>query len=404
MSSLERLVFGNWPAKLAALGLAAVLYAGLSFSEATRTWSAPVTIEVLGAPDGGALLEAPGVVDRIEYQAAAEVAEQLTNDSFRASIDLSGVEPHAGAEPVSVPVDVFPVDPRVRIVGYSPPGVSVRLDEVVSRIRPVVIDPGVIPEGIELGPIFAQPNQATIRGASSRLQNVRSVEGRFVVDASGINIDQDVTLEAFDELGAVVPGIEIEPATVRVRADVARQLAYATLPVLPALTGEPARGKRVDNVSVEPATVTVSGESAAVRRLESVTTAPLDIGGQDVELVAEVPLVLPDEVTTTSDPEVTVNVTFTDAVGSRSFEVGTALTGARPGYSYALDAPSVTVVLAGPLARLDSIDVADLAVEIPADDLAVGDNEVVPTVRAPRDLDVVRLVPESVRVSVGPPS
>jgi YbbR domain-containing protein len=404
MNALRRLLLHDWPAKLAALGLATVLYVGVSLSEATRTWSAPVTIEVLGAPDGGALLEAPGVVDRIEYQAAGDVADQLTNDSFRASIDLSGVQPHAGAEPVTVPVDVFPVDPRVRVTGYSPPGVSVRLDEVVSRGRPVVVDPGVVPEGIELGPIIAQPNQATLRGAASRLQNVRSVEGRFVVDASGINIDQDVTLEAFDEIGAVVPGIEIEPPTVRVSADVARQLAYATVPVLPVLTGEPARGKRVDDVSVAPATVTVSGESAAVRQLEAVSTVPLDISGQEVELVAEVPLDLPEEVTTTGEPEVSVIVTFTEAQGSRSFEVGPAITGARPGFSYRLDSPSLTVVLAGPLARLDEVDVADLVVEVPVDDLAVGDNAVMPVVRAPRELRIARLVPESVRVTVGPPS
>jgi YbbR domain-containing protein len=404
MSALRRLLLRDWPAKLAALGLATVLYVGVSLSEATRTWSAPVTIEVLGAPDGGALLEAPGVVDRIEYQAPGDVADQLTNDSFRASIDLSDVQPHAGAEPVAVPVDVFPVDPRVRVTGYSPPGVSVRLDEVVSRVRPVVIDPGVIPEGIELGPVIAQPNQATLRGASSRLQNVRSVEGRFVVDASGINIDQDVTLEAFDELGAIVPGIEIEPSTVRVRADVARQLAYATIPVLPVLAGEPARGKRVDDVSVDPATVTVSGESRAVRQLEAISTTPLEINGQETELAADVPLDLPEEVTTTGDPEVRVIVTFTDAQGSRSFEVGPALTGARPGFSYRLDAPALTVVLAGPLARLDEVDVAELVVEIPVEDLEVGDNPVMPVVRAPRGLRVARLEPETVRVTVGPPS
>ena len=404
MTSLDRLVFGNWPLKLAALGLSVVLYAGLALSESTREWSAPVPIEVLGAPAGGALLEAPGVVDGIAYQAPQEVADQLTNDSFRASIDLSGIEPRVGAEPVSVPVDVFPVDPRVRVVGYSPPGVTVRLDQVVSRVRPVIIDPGAIPEGIELGPIVAQPNQATIRGASSRLQNVRSVEGRFVVDASGLNIDQDVMLEAFDELGALVPGIEIDPATVRVRADVARRLAYATLPVLPVLTGEPARGKRVDDVSVMPATVTVSGEDAAVRQLESISTAPVDISAQDVELVMDVPLALPGEVTSTGDPDVRVVVTFTDMLGSRSFEVGTALVATRPDYSYRLDEASVSVVLAGPITRLDEVDVSDLVVEIPVADLVVGDNEVMPIVRAPRDLSVARLVPETVHVTVGPPS
>jgi YbbR domain-containing protein len=404
MSALGRLLLGNWPLKLAALGLATVLYAGLAISEATRSWDAPVPIEVLGAPAGGALLEAPGVVEHIEFQAPQEVAAQLTNDSFRASIDLSAVAPRAGAEPVSVPVDVFPVDPRVRVVDYSPPGVAVRLDEVVSRIRPVILDPGVVPEGIELGPIVSDPNQATVRGASSRLQNVRSVEGRFVVDASGINIDQDVALEAFDELGAVVPGIEIDPPSVRVRADVARQLAYATVPVLPQLTGEPARGMRVDDVSVVPAAVTVSGENPDVRQLESLQTAPVDVSGLDSELVAEVPIELPPEVTTQGDPVATVVVTFTDALGSRSFEVGPAVLGARPDRTYRLDVPAVTVVLEGPLRTLDEVDPEDLVVEVPVGGLEVGDNAVVPTVLAPRGLEVARLVPETVRVSVEAPA
>ncbi len=296
MSTVSRLIFGNWPLKLAALVLATVLYAGLALSESTRSWSGPVPIEVLRAPVGGALLEAPGVVDSIEFRAEQQVADQLTNDSFRASIDLSAVEPRAGAPPVTVPVDVYPVDPRVRVVSYSPPGVTVRLDLVVSRVRPVVTDPGPVPEGIELGPIVADPNQVTIRGASSRVQNVRTVEARFVVDASGINIDQDVALEAFDELGALVPGVAIDPPSVRVRADVARQLAYATVPVVAALSGEPGYGKRVDTVSIVPATVTVSGESAAVRQLEAVSTEPVDISGQTVELVTDVPLVLPEEI------------------------------------------------------------------------------------------------------------
>lgn len=403
MTAIRGLIFGNWPLKLAALVLATVLYAGLALSESTRTWTGPVPIEVLRAPVGGALLETPGVVDRIEYQAPQDVTDQLTNDSFRASIDLSTVEPRAGAAPVAVPVDVFPVDPRVRVVGYSPPGVTVRLDLVVSRVRPVVIDPGPIPEGIELGPIIAEPNQVTIRGASSRVQNVRTVEGRFVVDASGINIDQDVALEAFDELGALVPSVEVNPSSVRVRADVARQLAYATVPVVAELTGEPAYGKRVDNVSVVPATATVSGESSAVRRLESVTTAAIDISGQELELVTDVPLVLPEEVTSPSGSEVTVVVTFTEATASRSFETGTALVGTRPGYSYRLDEPSVAIVLAGPVTLLDEVDLTELVVEVPVGGLAVGDNDVMPVVQPPRGLTIARIVPETVRVTVGQP-
>ena len=400
MTALSRMIFSNWPLKLTALGLAVVLYMGVAISESTRSWTGPVPIEVLNAPVGGALLDDPGVVEAIEFRASDDIAETLTNDSFRASIDLSAVEPRPGANTVEVPVDVFPVDPRVRVVDYDPPGVTVRVDAVVSRQLPVEVEHGPLPDGIELGPVTVEPNQAAISGASSRLQNVRTVEGRFVVDASGINIDEDVALEAFDEDGAIVPGVDVEPTTARIQADVGLQLVYATLPVIPELTGEPAHGRRVDNVSVLPATVTISGESPDVRGLELISTEPLDISGQSVELVAEVPLVLPEEVTTAGEGLVAVIVTFTEALGSRHYEVGTALTGAQPGLIYQVREPSVAVVISGPVAQLDDLAAGDLSAEVPVADLEVGDNEVMPIVSFPRGTEVVRVTPETVRVTV----
>jgi YbbR domain-containing protein len=268
----------------------------------------------------------------------------------------------------------------------------------------VQVDHGPLPEGIEMGPVAVDPNQVTVRGASSRLQNVRSVEGRFVVDASAIDIDRDVVVEAFDEVGAIVPGIDIDPGTVRVRADVARQLAYATLPVVPELSGEPERGVRVDNVSVVPGTITVSGENPTIRELESITTEPVDISGQSVELVTEARLVLPPDVTASGDGLVSVLVTFTQAFGSRAFDIGTALVGAQPAYSYRLEEPAVSVVISGPLAALDGLAIDDLIAEVPVADLAVGDNDVMPIVQTPRGTSVVRVTPETVRVTVTPVS
>jgi len=125
---------------------------------------------------------------------------------------------------------------------------------------------------------------------------------------------------------------------------------------------------------------------------------------RDSELVAEVPIELPPEVTTQGDPMATVIVTFVDALGSRSFEVGPALLGARPDRTYRLDVPAVTVVLEGPLRRLDEMELDDLVVEIPVGELEVGDNAVVPTILAPRGLEVAQLVPETVRVSVAAPA
>jgi YbbR domain-containing protein len=400
MSFVSRLLFSYWPLKVTALGLAVVLYMGVAISESTRTFDGPIPIEVLNAPSGGALLDNPGVVETIEYRASDEVAETLTSDSFRASIDLSAVVPRPDANTVEVPVDVFPVDPRVRVVDYEPQGRTVRVDAVISRLLPVAVEHGPLPEGIELGPVTVDPNQATVSGASSRLQNVRTVEGRFVVDASGINIDENVPLEAFDADGAIVPGVDVQPPTARVRSDVGYQLVYATLPVIPQLVGEPARGRRVDNVSVLPATVTVSGESPDVRGLDRIVTAPLDISGQEIELVAEVPLELPEEVTASGEDPVTVIVTFTEALGSRSYEIGTAITGAQPGFAYQLEQPWVSVTLSGSVQRLDELTPDQVSVEVPVEELGVGDNVVMPTVRPPRGTELGPLDPATVRVTV----
>ncbi len=400
MSVISRLLFSHWPLKLTALGLAVVLYMGVAISESTRSFAGPIPIEVLNAPPGGALLDDPGVVESVEFRASDEIAQTLTRDSFRASIDLSAVEPRPGANTVEVPVDVFPVDPRVRVLDYEPQGRTVRVDAVITRLLPVEVETGPLPDGIELGPVTVDPNQATVSGASSRLQNVRTVEGRFVVDASGINIDEDVPLEAFDEDGAIVPGVDVQPATARIRADVGRQLVYATLPVIPELSGEPAQGRRVDNVSVLPATVTVSGESPEVRRLDRVLTEPLDISGQEIELVADVPLQLSEELTVSGDGLVTVIVTFTEALGSRSYEIGTAITGAQPGFTYQLAEPSVSVTVSGPVRQLDELAPGEVTVAVPVDDLGVGDNEVMPIVRTPRGTETVRVTPATVTVTV----
>lgn len=400
MTRLRSLFLGNWPLKLAAIGLATLLYAGVAVSESTRTWDGPVQIEVLRAPAGGALLELPGAIEEISYRAPADVASQLTAGSFRASIDLSVVEPRVGAEPVEVAVDVFPVDPRVRVVDYSPRGVNVRLDEVVSRAMPVAIDTGAVPEGIEIGPVVAEPRQVAVRGASSRVSNVRRVGGRVVVDASGINIDQDVQMEAFDEVGALVPGVDIDPALVRVSADVARQLAYATLPVVPDLTGTLADGMRIEAVEVVPSVATVSGEDPAVRGLAAVATEPIDVDGNDASFVVETRLSLPEEVTAPGAPIVRVVVTLVPIQAARTVEIGTAVHGAEDGYDYRVDDVSVHVTISGDLATLDELDVGDVIAQLAVAGLQRGDHRIEPDVTLPEGLSVGRIEPAEVGVTI----
>lgn len=400
MRRFLELLLSDWPLKLGALGLATALYVGVSLSQNDRTWPGQVPIEVLDPPRGGALLDLPGTVTGIRYRAPLDAAVALANGSFVASIDLSDVVPTSGGDPVPAPVRVIALDPRVQVLEYTPQSVNVRVDTLVTRPMVVTVDRGTVPAGLALGPPVVSPASAILRGASSRVAAVQSVVARVAVDASGLNIDQDVDLAAIDETGAVVPGVEVLPERVHVSIEVARELAYATLPVVPVITGSPAAGYRVASVTATPTTLTVSGEAAHVTRLSSVSTQPLDVTGSTDSLEGTVEADLPAEVSAVGGATVQVQVTIEAATGSRTWQVGVRLEGARSNREYALSASTIQVTLGGLVPVLDSLDPSTIVAAVDVGELSVGRHEVNVTVDPIEGLEALDVAPASIRVEV----
>ena len=397
----------NWPLKLAALGLASVLYAGVVLSETSRAWPGEVAISVVDPPVGGVLLTPPGSVTSIHYRAPLDLAGQLTRASFRATVDLSGLTPQVGGAAVEVPVGLVAVDPRVQIVDFEPRSVEVQLDSVLSRTMPVSVERGVAPEGLVLGPPQLAPASVLLRGASSRLAAVRSVIARIALDASGLNVDEVVELEVVDEAGDLVPGIEVAPSTTRVRFDVARELAYVVLPVQVEITGQPAAGYRVSGIVVDPTTVTVSGEAPVVARLTSISTEPVDVEGLSADRTGTVSLLLPPEISLIGEPQAQVTVGIVPARGSRTMEAGLVLRGARRDRVTSMSVPSVLVTLSGSIGDLDALEAGlsgALVGEVPVAGLGNGRHEVPVDVVPPDGLTVVSVSPRTVVVRIAPPA
>ncbi|MEX2547094.1 MAG: CdaR family protein, partial [Chloroflexota bacterium] len=258
----------NWPLKLGAILLATVLYSGLVLGQNVRTWTGVLPVEAPDPPAGATLLSELPPITLVRFRAPLDVGV-LSPDSFRATVDLSDVEARAGGPPEDVAVSVEAVDRRVQVIDFQPRVVQVHLDPVLERELPVTIDLGAVPEGLNVGPPQTGPSVVTIRGASSRVEQVSQVVARVTIDASALNIDREVELVPMDVNGNQVPNIEIDPSRARVRIAIARELANRTLPVVPQLTGQPAPGYRITSVTVDPLVVTVSGEEATVTRLET---------------------------------------------------------------------------------------------------------------------------------------
>jgi len=403
MKRAATFVLRNWPLKLGTIVLASVLYSGLVLSQNVRTFSNPVPIEALRQPPSVALLTELPPITQIRYRAPLDVG-LLSPESFSATVDLSRVAPAAADEEgVEVPVNVVAIDRRIVVVDYTPRTVQVRLDPVETRTMVVTPVLGAVPDGLSLGPPQISPPMVDVRGASSRVAAIQRVIARVSIDASGINVDRQVDLVAVDEQGNQVPNVVIEPARVHVQIAVARELASRTLPVVAELTGELPAGYRIGSLTVRPLAVTVSGEESALTGMDGAHTEPIDLAGRTADFEMVVGLDLPAQVATTGSGQVTVAVTVVADAGTRSFQVGVALAGARSDRLYLLGTPSVDIVLGGTLAELEAVDPAELQASLWVGPLGTGAHTVTVEFRPPGGLRVLSITPPSISVTIEQP-
>jgi YbbR domain-containing protein len=401
MTRLLRFLLRNWPLKLAAVLLATMLYSGLVLSQNVRTFSGSVPVDPIRASAEATLLTEIEPVREIRFRAPLDVGV-LSADSFRATVNLSGIEAREGGEAQDVPVVLTVIDRRVQIVDFVPRTVQIRLDSIEEREMAITAQHNAPPEGLSVGTPQTEPSEVRIRGAGSRISAVRSVVARVTIDASGLNVNRDVPLVAVDADGNEVPDVELEPSRANVRITVAVELATRTLAVVPAIVGELPPGYAITSVVVDPLTVTVSGSEDEITRLESAPTELIDVGGRTRDFETNLGLDLPDQVDTIGSGQVRVTLTISQQSGSRTYLSGLLLAGASPDLTYTPAVTQVSITLQGPLVELDGVDPGQLVAQVDVTDLPPGSHVVPVTVAPPGGLEVVGISPSEAMVNVEP--
>ena len=95
---------------------------------------------------------------------------------------------------------------------------------------------------------------------------------------------------------------------------------------------------------------------------------------------------------------IAVQVTIVADTGSRTWQVGVRLEGARPSREYALSASTVQVTFGGPAPVLDTLDPTTIVTAVDVGDLSVGRHEVNVTVTPIEGLDLLEVAPAAIRV------
>lgn len=398
----------NWHIKLSAVLLATVLYTGLVFSGSFSEDELQVRIDQANVSRDAFVLSGDLGLVQVRYRASADAPANLSADDFVAQVDMAAYDMELAPQPQQLPVTVRSLRDGVEVIEIEPSEVRVAIDRIAVRTVEVEVDPGVIPEGLEIDRPVASPAEVQVRGPASVVEQVDRAVALVNIPASGIDVNEAVDLTAVDIGGQPVGEgmIELDPETVSVQVEVSAVETRTTVVVRPDVSGVPAAGFALESLGVDPSVVTIVGVPEDLSSVTSLSTAPISIDGLSATESFAVALELPDGVTLApGEPdEVTVTATIGPSVSSRTFVVGIVCEGA--GENTCIPASDqVAVTLSGSGEAMSALSAADVTPVVNVTGLAPGTFTLqLSLVGLPPGVQLEAMSPQSVRVTIVAPA
>jgi YbbR domain-containing protein len=395
-----RFIVRNWPLKIGAVLLAAILYVGMVVVQTNQQWPGTVAIDTINQPSSGVLTEPNPVpeVGSIRYIAAPDVP--ISRSTFRATADLAKAK-ISESESSWVRVQLVATDQRVTIIDYQPQQILVRLDPIVHKQVTVYVNTGAVPSGLQPGTPVLSASTVDVSGAASTVRKVAYVEASVRIDASGLDVDENEDLVARDASDAVVEGVTIDPRTIHVQMQVGSQMRTESVPVNAVVVHSPAAGYYITSIDVTPPVVAVRGQADSLALLKGkASTKPIDISGATSDVSVQVSLDLPSGVTSDTTGPIAVVVHLQAQSSTRSLTVGVVPVGARSDRVYTLSTPSVVVTVGGATAALNALDTSALVANVDVGSLGVGTHTVQVTINLPAGIKVVEISPSTITVTI----
>jgi YbbR domain-containing protein len=291
----------------------------------------------------------------------------------------------------------------VKVESISPATVTVRIEPITSRDLAVQARfANSPPAGTFAGDPAITPSQVRVSGAASQVARITALYATVGFGDAVTDLVQSVQPRAVDASGATIDGLTVDPAVVQLTVPVLPTATTRTVPVVPAVRGAVATGYWITRVTSDPTVVTVRGESAALSAIDQVATAGIDVSGLSADRTFQVALLLPaDGTSLVKAAQATVTVSVAPLTGSRSFPItAVQVTGLGSGFVAEFDPPTISIVVAGPVAALSGITPGQVTATVDATGKGAGTYQVDVVVRTPTGTTAQTVQPTRVTLTI----
>ena len=359
----------------------------------------PLTVEVVNRGEGLVIMGGLNQEVRVKVRTPESVWQDLGASSFRAYVDLAGLD--VGLH--DVPVRVEPASSAVRILGVSPSALTIRLDtKSEETIRVSVSIYGDPPLGYGIGTIQVEPSFVRVSGPLSRVDQVAILTADVYLSGEKETFERTAALTPRDEVGNALDGVELEPRSTRVTVPIEQQVGYRELSIKTIIEGNPAPGYWISSISADPSTVTVFGDPEAVNEIPGfLETYPVNVDGERDSVSQQVAIVFPEGVSSLEDV-VTVQalIEISPVLSGQTVQLTPVVQGLGRGLEASFSPDTVEVILSGPLSELEALQAGDVRVILDLSDYGPGTHFVPLTVERPESLEVQAVLPDQAEVVV----
>ena len=310
----------------------------------------------------------------ISVSAKRSVQDYLSEDNFKAVVDLEDYDEATGQVPIRVESNKY--NGQIESMKSKTEFAVVNIEEMLRKqfmIVPIVS--GDPEEGYVVGEVSTAENIVRVSGAQSVVSAIKKVTAEMSVSGLNSDVNTSVDLKLYDEDGRQIKDNNLTKniSTVAMSAQI---LATKELPLNFTVSGSPKDGYSISgDLTASADTVLVAGKQAVLAKMTSVDVSPAAVSvegaDKDVELNVDLTGYLPDGIVLV-DPDntkiVAVEVPI-DAIVTKEIEIektSIQMVG-LPGEleaEYIGNADTVTIEVEGVSEKIAAMKVADISLQI----------------------------------------
>lgn len=385
---------------LLALVLSLALWTYVSFTlnpsrqgnfEVAVSITPPPEILVVVDPNTGQPLDLQ-VRTRLQVSGPEADLDLWSDDSFRATVDLSGLE--AGTHDVPITVEG---PPSARVRNLEPAQLSVRLEP--EQRRTVAVEPvtsGSVPFLFQADTPRISVQEATVTGPAALVAQVARIIVPISLQGRTADFSEQQQLVPVDQANNPVEGVDVEPNTANASVAVTPRVEVQRVQVVPQTTGQLATGYRFD-LDWNPKFVNLF---AAIPITGTLYTEPIDLTGKTESFTQTVELDNVDQsVQLLTQEPITVDVTIAPVTQPYNLIIFVPITGVNeaPNVDAAIDPPGLSITVNGTAEQFQQLQTTTVQGTVDVAGLPPGRYDRPVTVNLPAGLQIVGDQP---RVSV----